>query len=83
MNIYINFLFFSTIACQTYLNFYKLLQNFNVLHLRIGINPTTALYSETKKLEKKFDEKKDYEKAKITKLSHSFKIMYTLIILKS
>ena len=64
MNIYINFLFFSTIACQTYLNFYKLLQNVNVLQLRIGINPTTALYSETKKLEKKFDEKKTMKKQK-------------------
>ena len=64
MNIYINFFFFSTIACQTYLNFYKLLQNVNVLQLRIRINPTTALYSETKKLEKKFDEKKTMKKQK-------------------
>ena len=64
MNIYINFLFFSTIACQTYLNFHKLLQNVNVLQLKIGINPTPDLYSETKKLEKKFDEKKTMKKQK-------------------
>ena len=47
----------------------KLLQNINVLQVGTGKNPTTALYSETKKGENILNEKN----IKITKREHAFK----------
>ena len=52
----------------------KLLKNDNVWQLGICRNLSTALYSDTAKHEKLFDEKKAIQNVKITKQSHPYKI---------
>ena len=75
VRIWINFLFFCMIACQTWNIFWALtsfLKNANISQLRRGKNPTTALYSETTKPEF-FLWKVDYKKGKIRKQAHAFR----------
>ena len=58
-------------SLSQFLSIEKLLKN--VLQLRMGRSPLTALYDDTTKREKTIDKKVDCKKSKITKRSHAYK----------
>ena len=62
---------------KNYYSIDRLLKNVNVLQVGTGKNPTTPLYSETKK-KLKFFEQKNIE---ITKIEHAGLLIQSMIIL--
>ena len=60
---------------KDYWSIARLLKNDNVLQIGTGKNPTTPLYSDTKKVKVFLNAKKN-KKIKITKRNHAFKVTY-------